>query len=71
MNTNELKIEMLRYGDSGEKLAKVLEITPATFSNKLNNNRTEFTQSEIMKIKERYSLSAERVSEIFFDQKVS
>lgn len=68
-NTNELRVEMLRYGDTGQILAKYLGITHPTFSNKLNNN-AEFTQEEICKIKVRYNLSCERVDEIFFDIKV-
>lgn len=66
MNTTELKVEMMRNQDKGGDLAKALGITEATFSNKLNANGTEFTQSEIAAIKERYHLTSERVVEIFF-----
>ena len=64
--TTELKVEMLRYGDTGEALAAYLGITHPTFSNKLNC-KAEFTQSEILAIQKRYGLSPERVNEIFFN----
>lgn len=65
MNSTELEVEMLRFGDSGEVLSKYLEITAPTFSNK-KNGKSEFTQGEIKKIAIRYSLTPERTSEIFF-----
>lgn len=67
-NTNELKAEMVRNGDTGQVLSKYLGITHPTFSNKLNNN-AEFTQEEIYKIKVRYGLSCDRVDEIFLIRK--
>ncbi len=66
MNSDELRIEMLRNKERGGDLAKALGITDATFSNKLNANGAEFTQREITTIKERYNLTPERVVEIFF-----
>jgi len=66
MNTQELKVEMLRHEDTGLTLSKYLGISETSFSNKLNNKGTEFTQSEILQIKLKYELSPERVSEIFF-----
>ena len=65
MNSNELKAEIMRNNESSAMLAKVLNMTGATFSNKLNN-KSEFTLCEIQKIKEHYNLSAERLTEIFF-----
>ena len=56
-NKNLLEAEMKRRGDNGNGLAEFLGITPNTLSKK-KRGRAEFTQSEIMKMKERYSLSA-------------
>ena len=65
MNTTELKVEMLRHDDTSGDLANALGISRTTFSAKSNGN-ADFTQAEIAKIKERYTLSAQRVEEIFF-----
>ena len=54
-------------GDTGATLANYLGITRSTFSLKLNENGTEFTQSEIAKLKERYNLNAEQLDSIFFE----
>ena len=65
MNKNELRAEMARYGDTNDSLSTYLGISPAAFSKKINAER-DFTQTEIQKIKQRYSLSAESVIKIFF-----
>jgi len=67
VNTAKLKSIMVLHGDTGAILAKALGITPQSFSLKLNEkNGAEFTQNEITKIKERYSLSPEDIDTIFF-----
>jgi len=67
MNIQELKIEMLRHGETGEHLSAYLGISRQTLSNKMSNKQnTDFTQQEIAKIKEHYNLSNDRVAEIFF-----
>lgn len=67
MNSKELKIEMLRHNETGEHLSKHLGISRQTLSNKMSENQNaDFTQQEIAKIKEHYSLSNDRVAEIFF-----
>lgn len=67
MNSKELKIEMMRHNETGETLAKYLEISRQSLSNKMSKNQTnEFTQQEIAKIKEHYNLSNDRMVEIFF-----
>ena len=72
LNKKELEAEMKRYGDTGGSLAEYLGIARGTFSAKLNEtNGAEFTQGEIAKIKERYSLGADEIVAIFFDEKVS
>ena len=59
------KSKMYLYGDTGKTLAKYLGVSPATVSNCLNN-RAEFSQSQIGKIKDRYELTADEVNDIFF-----
>ena len=72
MNTKELQIEMLRHNETGEHLSNYLGITRQTLSRKMSSeNSSDFTQSEIKKIKEHYNLSVERISEIFFDENLS
>lgn len=71
MNNTELKIEMMRHGDNGEDLAKVLNITRQTLSRKMNDPESDFTQKEIRLMIDRYGLSGDRVKEIFFADEVS
>lgn len=63
---------MKLHGDTGTVLAQFLGIARSTFSAKINEtNGAEFTQSEISKIKWRYSLKPDEVDDIFFASKVS
>lgn len=71
MNTTELRIEMLRHNDTGATLAEALGVTRQTLSRKMNCTDADFTQGEIATIKDRYQLSSERVSAIFFAEDVS
>lgn len=71
MNAKELKVEMVRHEDNGETLAQALGISRQTLSRKMNDIDAEFTQKEIGIIKNRYSLSGDRIDEIFFSQGVS
>lgn len=66
MNKTELRIVMLRNGDTNKDLAEYLGISEQSVSAKINESGTEFKQGEIAKIKERYNLSAEQVAAIFF-----
>ena len=66
MNKSALKAKMVINNDIGLTLAEALGITESTLSSKLNE-KTEFTRSEIAKIKERYNLSAEDIDKIFFN----
>lgn len=66
MNSVELEVEMKRHSDTGQDLAVFLGIAPQTLSNKKKGEDAEFTQSEISAIATRYSLSPERITEIFF-----
>ena len=72
MNKKLLEAKMKLHGDIGKTLAMHIGIARTTLSNKMNEtNGAEFTQRDISKIKERYSLTAEEVDEIFFASKVS
>lgn len=66
MNSNELKVEMMRHNETGEQLSKILGISRQTLSNKMSkNHNSDFTQMEIAKIKSHYDLTNDRVAEIF------
>lgn len=68
MNTIELQVEMVRHNDTQEKLAKALGISKTRANAKINaKDGAEFTRAEIMIIKTRYQLTADRLDEIFFD----
>lgn len=55
------------HGDTQQTLADALGITQRSLNAKLNgSNGREFTQSEIMAIKDRYSLTGAEVINIFF-----
>lgn len=71
---NKLKLEsiMRLHGDTGTSLAVFLGMARSTFSAKINEtNGAEFTQGEISAIKQKYSLTASDVDEIFFTEKAS
>lgn len=70
MDKLALKAKMIMNNDIGLTLAEALGISETTLSSKINE-KTEFTRSEIAKIKERYKLSAEDVDRIFFDLQVT
>ncbi len=68
MNKNMLESVMKLNGDTGTSLASYLGIARSTFSAKINEtNGAEFTQGEISKIKQKYSLRGEDIEKIFFD----
>lgn len=67
MNKAELESIMKRFGDTQAVLATYLGLSRTRFNVKLNErNNASFTQPEIKAIKDRYNLSAEQVSAIFF-----
>lgn len=69
-NTNELKAEIARHGDTMLTLAEKLDISTVSLSLKVNGKR-DFRQREIAKIKEIYQLSNDRADAIFFALNVS
>lgn len=72
MNKNLLKAEMLSHNDTPDSLAEALGIHRGTLSAKMNEYKgAEFTQGEIGIIVKRYSLSTDRIKDIFFTEMVS
>lgn len=69
MNSKLLRSVMYIFGDTNKTLAKALGITENSLSNKINEKGTEFKQSEIVFIKNRYELDMEQVEDIFFNAK--
>lgn len=68
MNTSMLKSIMLLHNDTYKDVADFLGISETSFSNKINENGTEFKQGEIAMIKDRYKLTPEQVEAVFFAQ---
>ena len=66
MNKELLRSVMALYGDTNKTLAAFIGISEQSFSNKVNENGTEFKKGEIAKIKERYHLTCDQVDRIFF-----
>lgn len=66
MDKTALKAKMIINDDTGIELSKALNISETTLSAKLNG-KSEFTRSEIAKIKTRYKLTATEVDNIFFN----
>jgi len=64
MNVKELKVEMLRHGDTCGELAKALGFSSVSMTSRLKG-KTDFTRTEIEIIRDRYDLSADRIVEIF------
>ena len=66
MNKQLLRSIIVLNQDTYATLAEYLQISERSFTSKINEDGTEFKQSEISKIKEKYSLSDEEVVKIFF-----
>ena len=67
MNKALLRSVMVLHGDTNKTLANYLGISEKSVNDKINENGTEFKQSEIASIKKRYTLTNEQVSDIFFN----
>lgn len=67
MNKALLRSVMVLHDDTNKTLAEFLGISAKSINDKINENGTEFKQSEIAAIKKRYSLTDEQVSDIFFN----
>ena len=71
MNKRLLQSFMIKHGDTQETLSAALGISLSRLNAKINGTGAEFKQTEIMFIKNRYSLKAKDVDEIFFAPMVS
>lgn len=72
MNKQELRVVLLVNKENQGVLAEYLGISEQTLSKKINEkNGSEFSQTEIRMIKERYGLSPAQVDYIFFSGFVS
>jgi hypothetical protein len=72
MKKNVLESKMKLYGDTQPTLAEFMGISVQTFCRKVNGkDGSEFNQSEIQKIRERYNLTDQEVVDIFFGHNVS
>lgn len=67
MNTKLFRSIMVLNNDTNKSLAEYLHVSEQTVCNKINENGTEFRQGEIAMIKERYNLTADQISDIFFN----
>lgn len=65
MNKNAFKAVMIYNGDDQKAVADAIGVSPQTVSDKLNGV-TDFKQSEIQTLAERYKLTPAQVDEIFF-----
>lgn len=65
MNKNAFRSIMVRHGDTQRDVAVALNITEQTVGDKINGV-SEFKQSEIKIIIQRYGLTPAQVDEIFF-----
>ena len=68
-NTAKLKAKIVEKGMVQEEIAQALGMTIATFNYKVNNKR-EFKASEIKRLSEHLSRTAEEVNTIFFAEEV-
>lgn len=68
MDFDYLTYKIRRAGERVEDLAQALGIHPQTLRAKMRGYRTQFTQSEIQTIAERYSLTADEVNKIFIEE---
>lgn len=72
MDKAKLKSIIVLNGDTQGILAKAIGCSQQTFSAKINEKEgSEFTQSDIRVIKERYDLTPDEVDAIFFKHDVS
>ena len=68
MNEKLLKIKMLEHDDTQASLADALGIDLCTLNYKIKGVRSQFKQSEIQTIADRYHLAADEIQKIFFNK---
>lgn len=68
MNKNLFVSKMKLHGDNQTELAEGIGISVQRLNAKINETGdAEFTQGEIQRIKDRYSLNNDEVNDIFFN----
>lgn len=70
MNTNELKVQMLRKDKSAEQLCAALGISKSAWWRK-TTGQTQFTQGEIVDLRRELDLDDHQTALIFFNEEVS
>ena len=70
MNTNELKVQMLRKDKSAEQLCAALGISKSAWWRK-TTGQTQFTQGEIVDLRRELELDDHQTALIFFNEEVS
>lgn len=70
MNTNELKVQMIRQQKTAEQLCVTLGISKSAWYRKIGGE-SQFTQGEIMDLRRELSLDDRQTALIFFDDQVS
>jgi hypothetical protein len=70
MNTNELKVQMIRQQKTAEQLCSTLGISKSAWYRKIGGE-SQFTQGEIMDLRRELSLDDRQTALIFFDEEVS
>lgn len=70
MNDRMFRVKMVEHKETLTSLAEALGISPAALSNKINM-KSEFKQTEIAFIRDRWELSTEELDTIFFARPLS
>lgn len=70
MNTNELKVQMLRKDKTAEQLCAALGISKSAWWRK-TTGQTQFTQGEIVDLRRELDLDDHQTALIFFSEEVS
>lgn len=71
MDKQLLKAYIVKYDRTQAKLAEAMGLSQSCLNAKINENKTEFTKSEMIFIKKRYNIPEEDFNAIFFSQLVS
>ena len=71
VNLNLLKAKIIENGETQERLAEALHISPSWFNVKIHGRKADLNSREIKFISERYNLSASDIDRIFFSSDVS
>lgn len=66
MNKELLRSIMVLHNETNGDLAKILDISEASVSAKINEKNTEFKQGEIAAICKHYDLTDKQIKDIFF-----